>query len=58
MNTPGALEALLAELETLGQNHDRNYPERCRRMLCITRDTGEFLAVKGPDCGSDASAAS
>ena len=36
---------LLAELEDFGRKHDATVPERPRRMLNITRDTGEFLAV-------------
>jgi predicted O-methyltransferase YrrM len=40
-----ALESLLAELEQFGQANDRSTAERERRMLNITRDTGEFLAV-------------
>jgi predicted O-methyltransferase YrrM len=40
-----ALEALLAELEQFGQATDRATAERERRMLNITRDTGEFLDV-------------
>jgi predicted O-methyltransferase YrrM len=41
----GRLDALLAELEQFGQATDRATTERARRMLNITRDTGEFLAV-------------
>ena len=40
-----SLENLLAELEQFGQANDRAITERGRRMLNITRDTGEFLAV-------------
>jgi len=40
-----ALEALKAELERFGQANDAATDERPRRMLNITRDTGEFLAV-------------
>ena len=40
-----AFEALLAELEQFGQTNDSAIGERPRRMLNITRDTGEFLAV-------------
>ena len=36
---------LLAELEDFGRKHDAAVAERPRRMLNITRDTGEFLAV-------------
>jgi len=41
----GQLSALLAELEQFGQANDAATTERPRRMLNITRDTGEFLAV-------------
>lgn len=37
--------SLLDELERFGRDNDANTPERARRMLNITRDTGEFLAV-------------
>jgi predicted O-methyltransferase YrrM len=36
---------LLAELEDFGQQNDATITERPRRMLNITRDTGEFLVV-------------
>jgi predicted O-methyltransferase YrrM len=39
------LELLKAELERFGQTHDTATSELRRRMLNITRDTGEFLAV-------------
>jgi predicted O-methyltransferase YrrM len=39
------LDALLAELEELGKTNDRAHADRPRRMLNITRDTGELLAV-------------
>jgi predicted O-methyltransferase YrrM len=39
------LESLLAELEQFAQANDNATTERARRMLNITRDTGEFLAV-------------
>src|SRR5262245_61049854 len=39
------LSALLAELEPLGKTNDGATTERPRRMLNITRDTGELLAV-------------
>jgi predicted O-methyltransferase YrrM len=39
------LKSLLAELEQLGRANDSSTPERARKMLNITRDTGEFLAV-------------
>lgn len=40
-----ALKALLTELESFGYENDASHSERPRRMLNITRDTGEFLAV-------------
>src|SRR5258705_1298802 len=40
-----ALQNLLAELEQFGRNKDRETAERPRKMLNITRDTGEFLTV-------------
>ena len=39
------LAALLAELEAFGRNNDAVTTDRPRRMLNITRDTGEFLYV-------------
>jgi hypothetical protein len=36
------LESLLAELEQFGKANDNSTTERPRRMLNITRDTGEF----------------
>lgn len=39
------LQALLRELEAFGADNDAAIAERPRRMLNITRDTGEFLAV-------------
>jgi len=39
------LEALKSELERFGQAKDDATGERSRRMLNITRDTGEFLSV-------------
>ena len=39
------LEALKAQLERFGQTNDAATSERSRRMLNITRDTGECLAV-------------
>ena len=39
------LSALLAELEQFGKTNDGPTTERPRRMLNITRDTGELLAV-------------
>ena len=43
--TASELDALLAELEAFGKQNDATITERPRRMLNITRDTGEFLAV-------------
>jgi len=40
-----SLVSLLAELEQFGAANDGAIDERPRRMLNITRDTGEFLAV-------------
>ena len=40
-----SLEALKTELEDLGATNDGATAERSRRMLNITRDTGEFLSV-------------
>jgi predicted O-methyltransferase YrrM len=40
-----AFEILLAELERFGKENDASVSERPRRMLNITRDTGEFLGV-------------
>ncbi|HUK64717.1 MAG TPA: class I SAM-dependent methyltransferase, partial [Dongiaceae bacterium] len=40
-----SLEALLSELERFGQANDSTTAERARRMLNITRDTGELLSV-------------
>lgn len=40
------LARLLAELERFGADHDQQQRERSRRMLNITRDTGEFLVVQ------------
>ena len=39
------LDTLLAELEQFGKANDGATTERPRRMLNITRDTGQFLAV-------------
>jgi predicted O-methyltransferase YrrM len=36
---------LLAELEQFGTTNDSATNERSRKMLNITRDTGEFLSV-------------
>jgi predicted O-methyltransferase YrrM len=43
--TDDALAALKTELEAFGSANDRTITERPRRMLNITRDTGEFLSV-------------
>ena len=40
-----SLDMLLEELEQFGRANDAATTERPRRMLNITRDTGEFLAV-------------
>jgi predicted O-methyltransferase YrrM len=40
-----SLETLKVELERFGEANDAATDERPRRMLNITRDTGEFLAV-------------
>jgi predicted O-methyltransferase YrrM len=40
-----SLETLKAELERFGHANDAATKDRPRRMLNITRDTGEFLAV-------------
>src|ERR671922_2249228 len=40
-----SLQVLLSELERFGEANDNATAERPRRMLNITRDTGEFLAV-------------
>lgn len=40
-----SLAELLEELERFGEANDTAHSERARRMLNITRDTGEFLAV-------------
>lgn len=42
---PTSLKALLKELETFGIVHDAAPDNRARRLLNITHDTGEFLAV-------------
>ena len=52
------LQSLMAELEQFGIANDSVMTERPRRMLNITRDTGEFLAVlvratdEGPGIGN------
>ena len=40
-----SLDSLLAELEVFGAANDQAHQDRPRRMLNITRDTGELLAV-------------
>jgi predicted O-methyltransferase YrrM len=40
-----SLESLKIELERFGRSNDQVHSERGLRMLNITRDTGEFLAV-------------
>ena len=40
-----SLDVLKAELERFGRSNDERNAERAQRMLNITRDTGEFLAV-------------
>ncbi len=40
-----SLQALLSELERFGEANDNATAERPRRMLNITRETGEFLSV-------------
>jgi predicted O-methyltransferase YrrM len=40
-----SLQVLLSELEHFGEANDKVTTERPRRMLNITRDTGEFLSV-------------
>jgi predicted O-methyltransferase YrrM len=40
-----SLDEILAELEQFGKTNDLAVSERSQRMLNITRDTGEFLAV-------------
>ena len=42
---PTSLKALLKELEAFGTSHDAALENRASRMLNITHDTGEFLAV-------------
>ncbi|MDX1712385.1 hypothetical protein [Vreelandella venusta] len=41
-----SLRELLTELEQFGQENDAAIADRPRRMLNITRDTGEFLSVR------------
>ena len=44
-NVADRLEKLLVELEQFGMTNDGSTSERPRKMLNITRDTGEFLGV-------------
>jgi predicted O-methyltransferase YrrM len=39
------IDTLLSELEAFGNSNDAAHTERAHRMLNITRDTGELLAV-------------
>ena len=39
------LDSVLTELEQFGKMNDASTTEYPRRMLNVTRDTGEFLAV-------------
>lgn len=43
---PVSIQDLLTELEAFGEHNDSIVTERPLRMLNITRDTGEFLAVQ------------
>jgi len=45
VTAPDPLDNVLVELEEFGKANDAGAAERARRMLNITRDTGEFLAV-------------
>ncbi len=40
-----SLKQWLSELEQFGKSNDNKFTDRPRRMLNITRDTGEFLSV-------------
>ncbi|NAW85566.1 O-methyltransferase [Photobacterium halotolerans] len=40
-----SLALLLAELEALGEQNDATESDRSKKLLNITRDTGEFLSV-------------
>jgi predicted O-methyltransferase YrrM len=42
---PDPLDGVLVELEEFGRANDASITERPRRMLNITRDTGEFLSL-------------
>lgn len=50
MDSP--LEVLKAELEGFGSSNDRSMSDRPRRMLNITRETGQFLSVLVRACQS------
>ncbi|MGX9786824.1 O-methyltransferase [Janthinobacterium lividum] len=45
IDTLDTLDTLLSELEAFGNANDAAHVERASRMLNITRDTGELLAV-------------
>ncbi|MDN2670725.1 MULTISPECIES: O-methyltransferase [unclassified Janthinobacterium] len=45
MHSIDTLDTLLSELEAFGNTNDAAHTERASRMLNITRDTGELLAV-------------
>ena len=47
-----ALKALLKELDAFGRQHDASVSDRSGRMLNITPDTGEFLAVMARATGA------
>jgi predicted O-methyltransferase YrrM len=52
MSGPARWARLLEELERFGKENDAATRERPRRMLNITRDTGELLAVLVKACGA------
>ena len=45
MASADTIDILLDELEAFGLANDAEHAERASRMLNITRDTGELLAV-------------
>ncbi|MGP5144006.1 hypothetical protein ACTXKF_16625 [Vreelandella alkaliphila] len=49
-----SLRELLTELEQFGQQNDAAIADRPRRMLNITRGTGEFLSVRIQFIGASA----
>jgi hypothetical protein len=49
-----SLRELLLELEQFGLSNDGTIADRPRRILNITRDTGEFLSVLELLCTHDA----